>query len=83
MLNKAQPYDDKAFTVLSFLRNRPIVRFFHKFTKNWPFLTHFSTQFYTVRNNFRCGIGIFPLRAFSDTTSEIISNRVDTFALIS
>ncbi len=25
---------------------------------------------------FRCGIGIFPLRAFSDTTSEIISNRV-------
>ncbi len=24
---------------------------------------------------FRCGIGIFPLRAFSDTTSEIISNR--------
>jgi hypothetical protein len=26
--------------------------------------------------NFRCGIGIFPLRAFSDTTSEIISNRV-------
>jgi hypothetical protein len=24
----------------------------------------------------RCGIGIFPLRAFSDTTSEIISNRV-------
>jgi hypothetical protein len=31
---------------------------------------------YTVRNNFRCGIGIFPLRAFSDTTSEIISNRV-------
>jgi hypothetical protein len=23
----------------------------------------------------RCGIGIFPLRAFSDTTSEIISNR--------
>ncbi len=30
----------------------------------------------TVRNYFRCGIGIFPLRAFSDTTSEIISNRV-------
>jgi hypothetical protein len=27
---------------------------------------------------FRCGIGIFPLRAFSDTTSEIISNRVDS-----
>jgi hypothetical protein len=27
---------------------------------------------------FRCGIGIFPLRAFSDTTSEIISNRVKT-----
>ncbi len=25
---------------------------------------------------FRCGIGIFPLRASSDTTSEIISNRV-------
>jgi hypothetical protein len=25
---------------------------------------------------FRCGIGIFPLRPFSDTTSEIISNRV-------
>jgi hypothetical protein len=25
---------------------------------------------------FRCGIGIFPLRAFSDTTSEIISNHV-------
>ncbi len=23
----------------------------------------------------RCGIGIFPLRAFSDTTSETISNR--------
>jgi hypothetical protein len=28
---------------------------------------------------FRCGIGIFPLRAFSDTTSEIISNRVCRF----
>jgi hypothetical protein len=28
---------------------------------------------------FRCGIGIFPLRAFSDTTSEIISNRVGKF----
>jgi hypothetical protein len=26
---------------------------------------------------FRCGIGIFPLRAFSDTTSEIISNRTE------
>jgi hypothetical protein len=25
---------------------------------------------------FRCGIGIFLLRAFSDTTSEIIPNRV-------
>jgi hypothetical protein len=29
---------------------------------------------------FRCGIGIFPLRAFSDTTSEIISNRADVLS---
>jgi hypothetical protein len=28
---------------------------------------------------FRCGIGIFPLRAFSDTTPEIISNRVSLY----
>jgi hypothetical protein len=28
---------------------------------------------------FRCGIGIFPLRAFYDTTSEIISNRVENY----
>jgi hypothetical protein len=28
---------------------------------------------------FGCGIGIFPLRAFSDTTSEIISNRARQF----
>ncbi len=31
-----------------------------------------------VAEKFRCGIEIFPLRAFSDTTSEIISNRAYT-----
>jgi hypothetical protein len=31
---------------------------------------------------FRCGIGIFPQRAFSDTTSEIISNRAGFMVIL-
>ncbi len=37
-------------------------------------------RFFSIPHRyFRCGIGIFPLRAFSDTTSEIISNRVENW----
>jgi hypothetical protein len=56
-----------------------LISYIEVFKHQWSPLVKRAFSFNTVRNNFRCGIGIFPLRAFSDTTSEIISNRESFF----